>query len=140
MLGSGRRARRRWPRRSTRRAAVATRGSRQENTHLNQWTREEWDTKSGRKNGETGERYLPKKAREALSKEEYDRTSARKRADTGKGKQHSSQPKDIARKTARHRGDESSGPTKAELYEQAKKRDISGRSKMSKAQLEKALG
>jgi hypothetical protein len=112
-------------------------GPRQEDTHLHQWTREEWDTKSGRKSGESGERYLPRKAREALSKEEYDRTTAKKRADTGKGKQHSSQPKDIARKTARHRGN---GPTKAELYEQAKKRDIPGRSRMSKAQLEKALG
>jgi len=114
-------------------------GPRQEDTHLNQWTREEWGTKSGGKSGETGERYLPKKAREALSKEEYDRTSARKRTDTAKGKQFSAQPKEIARKSARHRGDETNGPTKSELYEQAKKRDIPGRSKMSKAQLEKAL-
>jgi hypothetical protein len=115
-------------------------GPRQEDTHLNQWTREEWDTKSGRKSGETGERYLPRKAREALSKEEYERTTAKKRADTRKGRQHSSQPRDTARKTARHRGNGPSGQTKAELYEQAKKRDIPGRSKMSKAQLEKALG
>ena len=40
--------------------------------------------------------------------------------------------------TARsRRGD---GPTRAELYERAKKRDIAGRSKMSKAELQKALG
>lgn len=32
------------------------------------------------------------------------------------------------------------GPTKAELYEKAKKQDVPGRSKMSKAQLEKAVG
>jgi hypothetical protein len=31
------------------------------------------------------------------------------------------------------------GPSKAELYAQAKKRDIPGRSKMDKAQLERAL-
>ena len=37
---------------------------------------------------------------------------------------------------ARERG---AGPTKAELYERAKKQDIEGRSKMSKAQLERAL-
>ncbi|MBB3911760.1 hypothetical protein GGQ81_002394 [Sphingomonas desiccabilis] len=34
----------------------------------------------------------------------------------------------------------SDGPTKAELYEKAKKQDVPGRSKMSKAQLEKAVG
>jgi hypothetical protein len=39
--------------------------------------------------------------------------------------------------TARAR--EGGGPTKAELYERARKQDIPGRSGMSKAQLEKAL-
>lgn len=37
------------------------------------------------------------------------------------------------------RGRESSGKTKAELYEEARKRDIPGRSKMNKRQLEHAL-
>ena len=32
------------------------------------------------------------------------------------------------------------GPTKAELYEKAKAQDVPGRSKMSKAELEKAVG
>jgi hypothetical protein len=32
------------------------------------------------------------------------------------------------------------GPTKAELYERAKKRNIEGRSKMSKGELQRALG
>ncbi|MBO0840154.1 MAG: plasmid stabilization protein [Sciscionella sp.] len=32
------------------------------------------------------------------------------------------------------------GPTKAQLYNDAKRRDIKGRSRMSKAELEKALG
>jgi hypothetical protein len=36
--------------------------------------------------------------------------------------------------------DEGRGPTRAELYERAKRRHIAGRSKMSKAQLRKALG
>lgn len=35
---------------------------------------------------------------------------------------------------------EGNGPTKAELYEKAKKQDVAGRSKMSKAELEKAVG
>ncbi|MCX5143983.1 MULTISPECIES: plasmid stabilization protein [unclassified Streptomyces] len=34
----------------------------------------------------------------------------------------------------------SQGPTKAELYEEAKKQDIDGRSTMTKAELSKALG
>ena len=41
--------------------------------------------------------------------------------------------------TARQR-DERDGPTRAELYAQAKKRDIPGRSKMDKAALARALG
>ena len=32
------------------------------------------------------------------------------------------------------------GPTKAELYEKAKRRNVAGRSKMSKAELQKAVG
>jgi len=74
---------------------------------LTKWTREEWGTKSGKNSTEgpkaTGERYLPKKAREALSKEEYARTSAKKREDTKKGKQFSKQPESVAKKTARFR-------------------------------------
>lgn len=74
---------------------------------LTKWTKEEWGTKSGKNSTQgskaTGERYLPKKAREALSKKEYAATSAKKRKDTKAGKQVSKQPKKIARKTARHR-------------------------------------
>jgi hypothetical protein len=74
---------------------------------LDSWTKEEWGTKSGKNSTQgknaTGERYLPKKAREALSDKEYARSTARKRAATRKGKQFSKQPDDIAKKTARHR-------------------------------------
>jgi hypothetical protein len=74
---------------------------------LTKWTKEEWGTKSGKNSTEgpkaTGERYLPKKAREALSKEEYARTSAKKKEDTKKGKQFSKQPESVAKKTARFR-------------------------------------
>lgn len=99
---------------------------------LHQWTEEEWGTKSGRKSADTGERYLPKKDREKLSDAEYRRTSDKKRRDTRKGRQFSDQPDDVKEKLR-------DAPTKAELYEQARKRDIPGRSKMSKAELEKAL-
>jgi hypothetical protein len=74
---------------------------------LSKWTKEEWGTKSGKPSTQgskaTGERYLPKKARQALSKKEYAATSAKKRRDTKAGRQFSRQPKSIARKTARYR-------------------------------------
>jgi hypothetical protein len=74
---------------------------------LSKWTKEDWGTKSGKPSTQgkdaTGERYLPKKARESLSKKEYSKTSAKKRADTAKGKQFSKQPKAIAKKTSRYR-------------------------------------
>jgi len=74
---------------------------------LSKWTKEDWGTKSGKPSTQgkkaTGERYLPKKAREALSSKEYAATSKKKREDTKKGKQFSKQPKAIAKKTAKHR-------------------------------------
>ena len=64
---------------------------------LKKWTKEDWGTKSGKNSTEgpnaTGERYLPKKKRDAMSDKEYARTTAKKRADTAKGKQWSKQPK-----------------------------------------------
>ena len=74
---------------------------------LTKWTKEEWGTKSGKPSTQgskaTGERYLPKKAREKLSAAEYAKTSAKKREDMKKGKQFSKQPKSIAKKTSRYR-------------------------------------
>tara|TARA_R110002020_G_scaffold252374_1_gene466289 strand:+ start:1261 stop:1503 length:243 start_codon:yes stop_codon:yes gene_type:complete len=70
---------------------------------LKKWTKEDWGTKSGKKSADTGERYLPKKARKALSSKEYAATTRKKREDTKKGKQHSKQPKRIARKTRTYR-------------------------------------
>jgi hypothetical protein len=81
-------------------------GRKTADNHLRQWQEEEWGTKSGKKSKDTGERYLPKKAREALSDEEYKRSTAKKRADTRKGRQFSAQPKDVAEKTASARKDE----------------------------------
>ena len=70
---------------------------------LRSWTKQDWGTKSGKKASETGERYLPKAARDALTPAEYAATSRKKRKDTKKGKQHSRQPKRIARKTRAYR-------------------------------------
>ena len=67
------------------------------------WTKRKWRTKSGKKSSETGERYLPSAAIESLTPAEYAATSRKKRADTKKGKQHSKQPKKIAKKTRKYR-------------------------------------
>lgn len=70
---------------------------------LKKWTEQKWRTKSGKKSSKTGERYLPEKAIKALSNKEYAATTRKKREDTKKGKQHSKQPKKIARKTRSYR-------------------------------------
>ena len=70
---------------------------------LVEWTGQKWPTKSGKPSSKTGERYLPEKAIKALSSKEYAATTRKKRADTKKGKQHSKQPKRIAKKTRSYR-------------------------------------
>ena len=70
---------------------------------LRAWTKQKWRTKSGKKSSETGERYLPEKAIKSLSAAEYAATTRKKRRDTKRGKQHSKQPKRIAKKTRRAR-------------------------------------
>ena len=72
-------------------------------TSLDKWTKQDWGTKSGKPSGKTGERYLPKKARQALSPQEYGASTRAKRKATKQGKQVSAQPKKIARKTAKYR-------------------------------------
>ncbi len=70
---------------------------------LKKWSKQRWRTKSGKPSGKTGERYLPEKAIKALSNKEYAATTKKKREDTAKGKQHSKQPKRIAKKTSSYR-------------------------------------
>lgn len=70
---------------------------------LKKWTEQRWRTKSGKPSAKTGERYLPEKAIKALSSSEYAATTRKKREDTKKGKQHSKQPKKIAKKTKAYR-------------------------------------
>ncbi len=137
---------------SARKAQLAVRHYKQEggryrapkgpDNHLQRWQDEDWGTKSGGKSLDTGERYLPKKARSILSDAEYKRTTAKKQADLKQGKQFSAQPGDVAAKTARARHgavSKKGGPTKAALMEKARDRRIPGRSRMNKAELEAAL-
>lgn len=75
--------------------------------NLKKWTAEEWGTKSGKQSTQgskaTGERYLPKAARDALTPAQYAATTRAKRKGTAQGKQHVPQPKAIAAKTAQYR-------------------------------------
>lgn len=57
---------------------------------LNSWTKEDWGTKSGKNSTQgkdaTGERYLPKAARDRLSDDEYKATTAKKRKGMKEGR------------------------------------------------------
>tara|TARA_B100001173_G_C15903463_1_gene510931 strand:+ start:665 stop:919 length:255 start_codon:yes stop_codon:yes gene_type:complete len=74
---------------------------------LDEWTKEDWGTKSGKNSTQgknaTGEVYLPKKAKEALTDSQQARADAKKRASIRKGEQYSKQAKDIADKTSKYR-------------------------------------
>jgi hypothetical protein len=70
---------------------------------LKSWTQQEWTTKSGKKSSETGERYLPKRAIQALSPSEYAATTRAKRAGKAQGKQFVPQPKGIKAKVKPYR-------------------------------------
>lgn len=70
---------------------------------LRDWTEQKWRTKSGKKSSETGERYLPSAAIEALSDEEYAATTRAKRKGTKAGKQFVKQPKKVAEKVRKYR-------------------------------------
>ena len=49
---------------------------------LKAWTKQKWQTKSGKKSSKTGERYLPEKAIKALSVAEYKLTTKLKKKTT----------------------------------------------------------
>jgi len=70
---------------------------------LKSWGDQKWTTKSGKKSSETGERYLPKKAIEALSSQEYAATTRAKRVGKAAGKQFVAQPKSIKEKVKPYR-------------------------------------
>ncbi len=70
---------------------------------LKVWGDQKWTTKSGKKSSETGERYLPKKAIEALSPQEYAATTRAKRKGKAQGKQFVPQPKGIKQKVKPYR-------------------------------------
>src|SRR4051812_13016109 len=56
------------------RAGGGSLGPKTPDNHLARWTREDWGTRSGARSLDSGERYLPRRAREGLTAAEYDRT------------------------------------------------------------------
>jgi hypothetical protein len=65
---------------------------------LKSWGDQKWTTKSGKPSSKTGERYLPKKAIEALSPQEYAATTKAKRAGKARGQQFVPQPQKVKAK------------------------------------------
>lgn len=77
-------------------------GPKRADNSLSKWTKEDWGTKSGKPSTQgteaTGERYLPKRAREKLTPSEYAATTRAKREGTREGKQFVPQPESIKKK------------------------------------------
>jgi hypothetical protein len=78
-------------------------GKKSKNNPLVKWTNQNWTTKSGLPSLMTGERYLPKKAIEALTPAQYNQTSEDKRNSLELGDQFSGQPRSIIELVRRFR-------------------------------------
>ena len=74
-------------------------GQKRGDNDLKKWTREDW----GYVGKDNKSRYLPKKARAALTRGEKAATSRAKNKGTASGKQFVKQPRKIASKTAKYR-------------------------------------
>ncbi|KAA3438714.1 DUF5872 domain-containing protein [Rufibacter hautae] len=108
---------------------------------LEKWTDEDWQTKDGhadtRHDGETS-RYLPKEVWEKLSPQEKKEAEQKKVKGSKKGDQHVANTPAVKRAKAEAEK-EHKAPSKADLMKQAQKLGISGRSKMNKDALQKAI-
>jgi hypothetical protein len=88
---------------------------------LEQWTAQDWTTKSGKPSRETGERYLPREVIEGLTPAEYGATTRAKRKGTAAGQQFVKQPKRIAAKVAALKANPTmKKPTTAQLAARAR--------------------
>ena len=88
---------------------------------LEQWTAQDWTTKSGKPSRKTGERYLPREVIEGLTPAEYGATTRAKRKGTAAGQQFVKQPKRIAAKVAALKANPTmKKPTPAQLAARAR--------------------
>lgn len=107
---------------------------------LEKWTDQDWRTKGGdtdARHGKSTSRYLPKEVWEKLSPEERKEAEAAKVKGSRKGEQHVAYTSAVKKAMRQVRREQE--PTKDELMQEARKRDIRGRSKMNKAELQQAL-
>ncbi len=108
--------------------------------------KQDWGRKANRQYEEIKSAQLDRGASEGRAEEIAARTVNKNRARSGRADQASnvsrrgeSPQQRGGRRSGRGYGP-SGGPTKAQLYNDAKKRNIKGRSKMTKKQLQNALG
>lgn len=110
---------------------------------LSRWTKEDWQTEEGgdAQHGHHMHRYLPKEVWNHLSDAEKQEAEAAK--DRAKG-QHVEWPQAVKREMAGLRAREKKAggktePSKADLYAQAKELNVKGRSRMTIAELKRAV-
>ncbi|MEJ8803897.1 DUF5872 domain-containing protein [Pontibacter sp. H249] len=109
---------------------------------LEKWTDQDWQTKEGdasARHNDTTSRYLPKAAWDKLSKQEQKEAEQQKVKGSKKGDQHVAYTPAVKRALQEVKKKQDHEPTKADLLQEARKLDISGRSKMNKAELQKAV-
>ena len=111
---------------------------------LEEWGEQNWQTAEGegqaRQDGKT-KRYLPEEVWKKLSESEKQEAKRSKEKASKQGEQYVEWTPAIKRamRKAGYSVDDDEEPTKQELYEQAQKLNISGRSKMNKDELIKAI-
>jgi hypothetical protein len=110
---------------------------------LEKWTEQDWQTQDGsdkaRKDGKT-KRYLPEEVWDQLSPEEKKEAEEVKVKGSRKGDQHVAYTPAVKRAMRKVKDSgRDREPTRQELYDQARKLDIKGRSKMKKEELEAAV-
>jgi hypothetical protein len=106
---------------------------------LERWTDQDWQTIDGdadARDGKRTKRYLPKAVWDALSDAEKREAERTKTTQSQKGKRKVPWTPAIKRAFAQLEG---SSSTRQQLYERASQLGISGRSRMTKAQLQKAI-
>jgi len=111
---------------------------------LTRWTREDWQTGEGKGDAHHGHhmhRYLPAEVWERLSESEQHEAEAAKDRANG---QHVEWPQAVKRemknlRAREKKADDSKAPSKAELYARAKELNVNGRSRMTSAELKRAV-
>ncbi len=109
---------------------------------LEEWTKQNWQTVEGgadARDEDGTKRYLPEAVWDELSDEEKREAERTKEEASKEGEQYVEWPDAVKKAYHKVTGGDAGGRTKEELYEKAQELDVSGRSKMSKDELQKAV-